>query len=68
MVNLLGHGKIEHLGDRSRRAGSVGINRISPTLSLDMPFGGWKGSASGRDFSRYATDYWTELKAVYIAL
>ena len=49
-------------------AGSVGINCTSPTMAMDMPFGGWKGSGSGREFSRYATDYWTELKSVYIAL
>ncbi|PWY73027.1 aldehyde dehydrogenase [Aspergillus heteromorphus CBS 117.55] len=49
-------------------AGTVAINCTSPTLAFDMPFGGWKGSGEGREFSRYATDYWTELKSVYMAL
>ncbi|KAF1844288.1 aldehyde dehydrogenase [Cucurbitaria berberidis CBS 394.84] len=49
-------------------AGAVAVNCTSPTMAFDMPFGGWKGSGEGREFSRYATDYWTELKAVYIAL
>ncbi|OCK74766.1 aldehyde dehydrogenase [Lepidopterella palustris CBS 459.81] len=49
-------------------AGSVAVNCTSPTMAFDMPFGGWKGSGEGREFSRYATDYWTELKSVYLAL
>jgi len=49
-------------------AGSVGVNCTSPQIALDCPFGGFKGSGDGREFSRYATDYWTELKSVYIAL
>lgn len=49
-------------------AGSVAVNCTSPTLVMDMPFGGWKGSGQGREYSRYALDYWTELKAIYIAL
>lgn len=48
-------------------AGSVGINCTSPTMAMDMPFGGWKGSGSDRDFGKYATKHWTESKAVYIA-
>lgn len=49
-------------------AGGVGVNCTSPTFSMDMPFGGWKSSGQGREFGKYATDYWTETKAVYIAL
>lgn len=49
-------------------AGSVGVNTTSPTIAFDMPFGGWKGSGDGRELSMYATDHWTELKSVYIAL
>ncbi|PWY75215.1 aldehyde dehydrogenase [Aspergillus sclerotioniger CBS 115572] len=49
-------------------AGSVCINCTGPTMALDMPFGGWKASGQGRELSRYATDYWTELKSVFIAL
>ena len=49
-------------------AGSIGVNCTSPTMAFDMPFGGWKSSGEGREFSRYATDYWTELKSVYFAI
>ncbi|OOG00252.1 hypothetical protein ASPCADRAFT_511317 [Aspergillus carbonarius ITEM 5010] len=49
-------------------AGSVCINCTGPTMAFDMPFGGWKASGQGRELSRYATDYWTELKSVFIAL
>jgi aldehyde dehydrogenase (NAD+) len=49
-------------------AGSVGINCTSPTMALDMPFGGWKGSGDGRELSRFAFDPWTELKSVFISL
>lgn len=49
-------------------SGQVGVNCTSPTTAFDMPFGGWKGSGDGREFSKYATEYWTELKSVYIAL
>lgn len=49
-------------------AGNVGINCASPTMAIDMPFGGWKGSGEGKEGSKYATDAWTELKSVYIAL
>ncbi|KIW09875.1 hypothetical protein PV08_11976 [Exophiala spinifera] len=49
-------------------AGSVGINCSSPTMAVDMPFGGWKQSGDGRELSKYCNDYWTELKSVYIAL
>lgn len=49
-------------------AGSIGVNCTSPTMAWDMPFGGWKGSGDGRELSRYATDHWTELKSVFVAL
>lgn len=49
-------------------AGSIGVNCTSPTMAWDMPFGGWKASGDGRELSRYAADYWTELKSVFIAL
>jgi aldehyde dehydrogenase (NAD+) len=49
-------------------AGSVGVNCTSPTMAIDMPFGGYKQSGDGRELSRYSTDYWTELKSVFIAL
>jgi aldehyde dehydrogenase (NAD+) len=49
-------------------AGSVGVNCTSPTMAIDMPFGGFKQSGDGRELSKYSTDYWTELKSVFIAL
>ncbi|KAL3291779.1 aldehyde dehydrogenase [Colletotrichum asianum] len=49
-------------------AGNVGINCTSPTMTADMPFGGWKESGEGKEGSKFATDYWTELKSVYVAL
>ena len=49
-------------------AGSIGVNCTSPTMAWDMPFGGWKTSGDGRELSKYATDYWTELKSVFVAL
>lgn len=49
-------------------AGSVGVNCTSPTMALDMPFGGWKASGDGRELGRHATDSWTEVKSVFIAL
>lgn len=53
---------------KALEAGSVGVNCSSPSMAMDMPFGGWKQSGDGRELSRHCTDYWTELKAVYIAL
>ena len=49
-------------------AGTVGVNCTSPMMAFDMPFGGWKGSGDGRELSKYAMDYWTELKTVLISL
>lgn len=53
---------------KALEAGSVGINCTSPTIAIDMPFGGWKQSGDGRELSKYATDAWTELKSVFISL
>lgn len=33
-----------------------------------MPFGGWKSSGDGREYSQFAFEAWTELKAVLISL
>lgn len=49
-------------------AGIVGVNCTSPSMAFDMPFGGWKGSGDGREYSAFATDAWTELKSVLLAL
>ncbi|EXJ92204.1 hypothetical protein A1O3_00754 [Capronia epimyces CBS 606.96] len=53
---------------KALEAGSVGVNCTSPTMAIDLPFGGWKQSGDGRELSKYATDYWTELKSVFISL
>ncbi|OQV07455.1 hypothetical protein CLAIMM_11885 [Cladophialophora immunda] len=53
---------------KALEAGSVGVNCSSPTMAVDLPFGGWKQSGDGRELSKYCTDYWTELKSVYISL
>lgn len=53
---------------KALEAGNVGINCSSPNLVVDMPFGGWKQSGDGRELSKYCTDFWTEVKSVYISL
>ncbi|KIW86882.1 uncharacterized protein Z519_12503 [Cladophialophora bantiana CBS 173.52] len=53
---------------KALEAGSVGVNCTSPTMAIDMPFGGFKQSGDGRELSKYSTDYWTELKSVFISL
>ncbi|KIV79891.1 hypothetical protein PV11_07432 [Exophiala sideris] len=53
---------------KALEAGSVGVNCSSPSMAVDMPFGGWKQSGDGRELSKHCTDYWTELKSVFIAL
>jgi aldehyde dehydrogenase (NAD+) len=53
---------------KSLEAGTIGINCTSPTISLDMPFGGFKQSGEGREGSKHVFDHWTELKTVLIAL
>ena len=49
-------------------AGMIGVNCSSPTMAVDMPFGGWKGSGDGVELGKSALDPWTELKSVYIKL
>jgi aldehyde dehydrogenase (NAD+) len=53
---------------KALEAGSIGVNCTSPTMAIDMPFGGWKQSGDGRELSKYSTDSWTELKSVFIQL
>lgn len=53
---------------KALEAGNIGVNCTSPTIAIDLPFGGWKQSGDGRELGKYATDYWTELKSVFIAL
>ena len=49
-------------------AGSVGVNCTSPTMALDMPFGGFKGSGDGRELGKSVLNGWTEEKTVFVAL
>lgn len=49
-------------------AGTVAVNCASPTLAVDMPFGGYKSSGEGRELGKYSLDAWTELKSVLIAI
>lgn len=47
-------------------AGSVGINCTSPTVALDMPFGGYKMSGSGREGYMHSLDTYLETKTILI--
>ncbi|KIY02269.1 uncharacterized protein Z520_02407 [Fonsecaea multimorphosa CBS 102226] len=50
------------------QAGTVGVNVTSPTVALDLPFGGWKESGEGRELGKHSLDSWTELKTVLVGL
>jgi aldehyde dehydrogenase (NAD+) len=47
-------------------SGMVGVNCASPTGSWDLPFGGWKGSGTGRESLLESMDHFMEHKSVYI--
>lgn len=47
-------------------AGTVAVNCTSPQKANDMPFGGWKGSGSGRESYLHSMDHYLETKAVLI--
>jgi aldehyde dehydrogenase (NAD+) len=47
-------------------SGMLGINCTSPTNSWDLPFGGWKGSGTGREGFVHSMDHYLEHKSVYI--
>lgn len=49
-------------------AGTVGVNCTSPTTAMDMPFGGYKMSGTGREGYGYSLDHYLETKAVCIKL
>lgn len=49
-------------------AGMVGVNCTSPTAPFDMPFGGFKQSGEGREFSFKSLDSWTETKTVMMKM
>lgn len=53
---------------KALEAGQVAVNCTSPTVALDMPFGGYKQSGEGRELSKHCVDEWTQLKSVYISL
>jgi aldehyde dehydrogenase (NAD+) len=47
-------------------SGMVGINCTSPTGCWDLPFGGWKGSGTGRESLLESMDHYLEQKSMYI--
>jgi aldehyde dehydrogenase (NAD+) len=47
-------------------SGMVGINCTSPTGCWDLPFGGWKGSGTGRESLLESMEHYLEHKAMYI--
>ncbi|KIW36917.1 uncharacterized protein PV06_10821 [Exophiala oligosperma] len=53
---------------KALEAKAIGVNCTSPVGAMDVPVGGWKQSGDGREFGKYCTDYWTEVKAVFFAL
>ncbi|PLB46580.1 aldehyde dehydrogenase [Aspergillus steynii IBT 23096] len=49
---------------RNLEAGTVAINCTSPTLAMDMPFGGWKRSGLGREGYMDSLENFLENKTV----
>ncbi|KAF2208532.1 hypothetical protein CERZMDRAFT_114512 [Cercospora zeae-maydis SCOH1-5] len=49
-------------------SGTVGINCTSPTMAMDMPFGGYKGSGQGREGYGYSIEEHLEHKTVLIKI
>ncbi|KAF1845988.1 aldehyde dehydrogenase [Cucurbitaria berberidis CBS 394.84] len=47
-------------------SGMVGINCTSPTGCWDLPFGGWKGSGTGRESLLDSMDHYLEQKSLYV--
>lgn len=46
-------------------SGMVGVNCASPTGSWDLPFGGYKGSGTGRESLLESMDHFMETKSIY---
>lgn len=46
-------------------SGMVGVNCASPQGSWDLPFGGWKGSGTGRESLLESMDHFLENKSIY---
>ncbi|KAI5365305.1 Putative aldehyde dehydrogenase domain, aldehyde/histidinol dehydrogenase [Septoria linicola] len=49
-------------------SGTVGINCTSPSMAMDMPFGGYKGSGQGREGYGYSLEEHLEHKTVLIKI
>lgn len=47
-------------------SGMVGINCTGPTGCWDLPFGGWKGSGTGREGFMESIEHYTEVKSLYV--
>ncbi|KAF1929583.1 aldehyde dehydrogenase [Didymella exigua CBS 183.55] len=47
-------------------SGMLGVNCTSPTNSWDMPFGGWKGSGTGRESLLESMEHYLEVKSIYV--
>ncbi|CZR60788.1 related to aldehyde dehydrogenase [Phialocephala subalpina] len=46
-------------------SGMVGVNCAAPTGCWDLPFGGWKGSGTGRESLLESMEHFTEVKSIY---
>lgn len=53
---------------KAYESGTVGINCTSPSMAMDMPFGGYKGSGQGREGIGYSMDEHLEFKTVLIKI
>ncbi|ORY44647.1 betaine-aldehyde dehydrogenase [Leucosporidium creatinivorum] len=51
---------------KALEAGTVTVNTAAPTVSQELPFGGWKGSGMGREVGIDAVKRWTEEKTILI--
>jgi aldehyde dehydrogenase (NAD+) len=47
-------------------SGMLGVNCTSPTGCWDLPFGGWKGSGTGRESLLESMEHFLEVKSVYV--
>ena len=56
-----------HRVARKLQAGTVWINS-SGDGSIQMPFGGFKGSGIGRELGEYALDNYVQVKSVFVNL